>query len=178
MEAIAPVDVLRRGGVDVKTVSITESRTVLSSHGIEVRADLVRSEFESSLSNVKVGKNDVMIFPGGGLGSRNLAADKPLIELMKSQWVLGGTIAAICAAPGLVCSQMSPLSGLRFTCYEGFEKYLIEKKAVHVPDKGVVRDGRLITARSMAYAVEFGLEILKPLRGESVAAEVRDKLLF
>lgn len=177
VEALATLDILRRGGVDVKTVSITENRLVRSSHGVRVEADWIRSEFEEGLSKVRVGKNDVMIFPGGMPGTKNLAADKPLMELMKRQWVLGGTIAAICAAPGLVASQLSPLAGLRVTCYDGFEKPLLKKKAV-VTGEGVVCDGRLITGRSMGHAVEFGLAVLAHLKGRETATQVRESLLF
>lgn len=177
VEALAPLDILRRGGVDVKTVSVTEDRPVLSSHGVRIEADLVRSEFEASLNKVKVGRHDMMVFPGGSLGSRNLAADKPLMELMKQHWVMGGSIAAICAAPGLVASQLDPIAGLRVTCYEGCEKQLLRKKALYTRE-GVVRDGRLITGRSMAHAVEFGLTLLAFLKGPETAAQVRESLLF
>ena len=177
MEAVATRDVLLRGGVDVKTVSITEERTVTSSHGLAVRADLVRSEFDAGLGGVKVGRGDVMIFPGGMPGTRNLAADKALMDLMKTRYVQGCTVAAICAAPGLVASQLNPLFGKRFTCFEGFQAPMLEKGAVFTPE-GAVIDGRLITGRGAGHAVAFGLAILEYLKGAETAEKVRAGLML
>lgn len=177
MEAVATRDVLLRGGVDVKTVSITEDRSVTSSHGLTVQADLVRSEFEASLNKVKVGKGDVMIFPGGMPGTKNLAADKDLMDLMKNQYVLGCTVAAICAAPGLVASQLNPLYGKKFTCFEGFQDKMVRKGAVFTPESAVV-DGRLITGRGAGHAVNFGLAILRHLKGAEAAEKVKEGLML
>ena len=177
MEAVATRDVLLRGGVDVKTVSITEERSVTSSHGLTVQADLVRSEFEASLNKVKVGKGDVMIFPGGMPGTKNLAADKELMGLMKNQYVLGCTVAAICAAPGLVASQLNPLYGKRFTCFEGFQEPMLRKGAVFTGESAVV-DDRLITGRGAGHAVNFGLAILRHLKGAEVADKVKEGLML
>ena len=177
MEAVATRDVLLRGGVDVKTVSITEERSVTSSHGLTVQADLVRSEFEASLNKVKVGKGDVMIFPGGMPGTKNLAADKELMGLMKNQYVLGCTVAAICAAPGLVASQLNPLYGKRFTCFEGFQEPMLRKGAVFTGESAVV-DDRLITGRGAGHAVNFGLAILRHLKGAEAAEKVKEGLML
>lgn len=177
MEAVATRDVLLRGGVDVKTVSVTEDRSVTSSHGLTVQADLVRSEFEASLNKVKVGKGDVMIFPGGMPGTKNLAADKDLMDLMKNQYVLGCTVAAICAAPGLVASQLNPLYGKKFTCFEGFQDKMVRKGAVFTPESAVV-DGRLITGRGAGHAVNFGLAILRHLKGAEAAEKVKEGLML
>lgn len=177
MEAVATRDVLLRGGVDVKTVSITEERSVTSSHGLTVQADLVRSEFEASLNKVKVGKGDVMIFPGGMPGTKNLAADKELMELMKNQYVLGCTVAAICAAPGLVASQLNPLYGKRFTCFEGFQEPMLRKGAVFTGESAVT-DDRLITGRGAGHAVNFGLAILRHLKGAEAAEKVKEGLML
>ena len=177
MEAVATRDVLLRGGVDVKTVSVTEDRSVTSSHGLTVQADLVRSEFEASLNKVKVGKGDFMIFPGGMPGTKNLAADKDLMDLMKNQYVLGCTVAAICAAPGLVASQLNPLYGKKFTCFEGFQDKMVRKGAVYTPESAVV-DGRLITGRGAGHAVNFGLAILRHLKGAEAAEKVKEGLML
>ena len=177
MEAVATRDVLLRGGVDVKTVSVTEDRSVTSSHGLTVQADLVRSEFEASLNKVKVGKGDVMIFPGGMPGTKNLAADKDLMDLMKNQYVLGCTVAAICAAPGLVALQLNPLYGKKFTCFEGFQDKMVRKGAVYTPESTVV-DGRLITGRGAGHAVNFGLAILRHLKGAEAAEKVKEGLML
>ncbi|MBR1706695.1 MAG: DJ-1/PfpI family protein [Bacteroidales bacterium] len=177
MEAIGTRDVLVRGGVDVKTVSLDGKREVTSSHGTTVRADMVRSEFDTQPGRELADRKDVLIFPGGMPGSKFLAGDRPLMELMKRHYVLGGTVAAICAAPGLVASQLSPLSGIRFTCFDGFERYMTEKGAVYTPESTVV-DGHLITGRGAGHAIAFGLAILAYLEGEEAAAKVRAGLML
>jgi 4-methyl-5(b-hydroxyethyl)-thiazole monophosphate biosynthesis len=165
MEAIATRDVLLRGGVDVQTVSINEDPFVTSSHGITVSVDLTRDDFNDDCPAV-------MIFPGGMPGSKNLAACTPLIELMREHYAAGGTVAAICAAPGLVLSQLDDWKGKAFTCFEGFQDALIAKGAVYTPEPAV-RAGRIVTGRSAGHAVSFALEILRGIRGDEAAAKVR-----
>ena len=170
MEAIATRDVLLRGGVDVQTVSINEDPFVTSSHGITVSVDLTRDDFDDDLPAV-------MIFPGGMPGSKNLAADRALMALMRKCYENGGIVAAICAAPGLVCSQLDDVSGKRFTCFEGFQDPMIAKGAVFTPESAVV-DGRLITGRGAGHAVNFGLAILGALKGDEVVARVKAGLML
>ena len=170
MEAIATRDVLLRGGVDVRTVSITEDPFVTSSHGITVSVDLTRDEYEGM-------KPDVMIFPGGMPGTKNLAADKGLMAQMRDCYAEGGIVAAICAAPGLVFSQLDDVAGKRFTCFEGFQEPMMAKGAVFTPESAVV-DGRIITGRGAGHAVAFGLAILEVLKGVETAAKVRAGLML
>lgn len=177
MEALGTRDVLLRGGVDVKTVSVTEEPWVVSSHGLAVEADLVRSDFFDLESREKVEKDDLLIFPGGMPGSRHLAEDEELVRLAQEQYAKGGSIAAICAAPGLVVSQLSPLTGLRFTCFEGFQQPLIDKGAIYTPESTVVC-GRIITGRGAGHAVAFGLAIVAYLKGAETAAKVKAGLML
>ena len=170
MEAIATRDVLLRGGIDVQTVSINEDPFVTSSHGITVSVDLTRDDFDDDLPAV-------MIFPGGMPGSKNLAADKALMALMRRCYAQGGIVAAICAAPGLVCSQLDDVAGKRFTCFDGFQDPMIAKGAVYTPESAVV-DGRLITGRGAGHAVNFGLAILGALKGDETVARVRAGLML
>ena len=170
MEAIATRDVLLRGGVDVQTVSINEDPFVTSSHGITVSVDLTRDDFEGE-------EPEVMIFPGGMPGSKNLAADKALMALMRKCYAGGGIVAAICAAPGLVASQLEDVAGKRFTCFEGFQDAMIAKGAVYTPESAVV-DGQLITGRGAGHAVNFGLAILETLKGKEAADRVRAGLML
>ena len=170
MEAIATRDVLLRGGIDVQTVSINEDPFVTSSHGITVSVDLTRDDFDDDLPAV-------MIFPGGMPGSKNLAADKALMALMRKCYKHGGIVAAICAAPGLVCSQLDDVAGKRFTCFDGFQNPMIAKGAVYTPESAVV-DGRLITGRGAGHAVNFGLAILGALKGDETVARVRAGLML
>ena len=170
MEAIATRDVLLRGGVDVQTVSITEDPFVTSSHGITVSVDLTRDDYEDDLPAV-------MIFPGGMPGTKNLAADKALMAQMRKCYANGGLVAAICAAPGLVVSQLDDVAGKRFTCFEGFQDPMIAKGAVFTPESAVV-DGRLITGRGAGHAVNFGLAILGVLKGDETVARVKAGLML
>ena len=170
MEAIATRDVLLRGGVDVQTVSITEDPFVTSSHGITVSVDLTREDYEDDCPAV-------MIFPGGMPGSKNLASDKALMAQMRKCYANGGIVAAICAAPGLVASQLDDVAGKRFTCFEGFQDPMIAKGAVFTPESAVV-DGQLITGRGAGHAVNFGLAILEALKGKETADHVRAGLML
>ena len=161
VEALATNDVLRRGGIDVNIVSIYDEYTVESSHGINVNADLMLENLNTGASGTT--EKDVMIFPGGMPGTRNLAACEPLMKAMKAHYAAGGTVAAICAAPGLVLSQLGDaLKGAEVTCFDGFESCLEAEGATFVP-KPAVRSERIITGRSAGHAVSFALEILRLL---------------
>ena len=175
MEAIATRDVLVRGGVDVRLVSITDEYIVESSHGVQVSVDNCREDFEFDEAGTT--RDDVMIFPGGMPGTKHLAEDADIMHLMREHYEAGGTVAAICAAPGLVASQLDNVEGLRFTCFDGFQGPMIAKGAEYVPE-GVVVDGHLITARGAGWAVEFGLAIVEYLKGSETAAKVRAGLML
>jgi 4-methyl-5(b-hydroxyethyl)-thiazole monophosphate biosynthesis len=177
MEALATRDVLVRGGIDVRTVSITEDPTVVSSHGVSLWADMTYDEYCDEAGDGPAVREDVMVFPGGMPGSRHLAEHADLVDRMKRHYAEGGTVAAICAAPGLVLSQLDPLRGVRFTCFEGFQGPMLEKGAVYEPESVVV-DGRIITGRGAGHAVNFGLHILSYLKGQAEADRVREGLML
>ncbi len=172
VEALATNDVLRRGGVDTQLVALTDDLIIESSHGVLVEAEACLPELDTDQDGTTA--EDVMIFPGGMPGSRNLAACSPLIDLMRNHIAAGGTLAAICAAPGLVLSQLKRayLEDVEFTCFDGFQDALIEKGAIFTP-KPAVRSGRIVTGRSAGHAVAFALEILRGLKGDAVADQVR-----
>lgn len=177
IEALATADVLRRGGVDVELVSITEEPFVVSSHRVAVGVD---SSFDFFILNVDRGvatEKDVMIFPGGMPGTKNLASCAMLMELMQDHYDAGGTVAAICAAPGLVLGRLDGIEGKRMTCFDGFETILESRGAQFVP-KPAITDGRVITGRSAGHAIAFGLEILRKVKGEEVAEQVRHSLML
>ena len=181
MEALATRDVLLRGGIPVVTVSITDEYLVESSHGLQVTSDTSWADLE--VMEPGTDARDVMIFPGGMPGSKNLAQHAELLEILRDHWSRGGTVAAICAAPGLVVSQL-PISGRKFTCFDGFEEAPIAAGAVYTPE-GTVTDSpsgagapALITGRGAGWAVEFGLAILSYLKGPEAAAKVRSALML
>lgn len=177
IEALATLDVLRRGGVDVKTVSVLYDKFVTGSHKTTVVADMTYGEFKAEVQLDGTDESDVMIFPGGMPGTRNLAENGEIINFMRLHYAEGGAVAAICAAPGLVVSQLPSLQGKHFTCFDGFEDAPVARGGIY-EQKPAVRDGNLITGRGAGCAVEFGLAILAHLKGEEVAAAVRHSLML
>lgn len=164
IEALATLDVLRRGGVDVKTVSVLYDKFVTGSHKTTVVADMTYGEFKAEVQLDGTDESDVMIFPGGMPGTRNLAENGEIINFMRLHYAEGGAVAAICAAPGLVVSQLPSLQGKHFTCFDGFEDAPVARGGIY-EQKPAVRDGNLITGRGAGCAVEFGLAILAHLKG-------------
>lgn len=176
IEALATVDILRRGGVDVKTVSLNHNRIVNGAHGIPVVADWDRDEFDGCVI-LGSSPEDAMIFPGGLPGASNLAGDEYLMALMQKHFSEGGTVAAICAAPGLVASQLTGIEGKRFTCYDGFEENMMAQGAEYTGEPAEA-DGNLITGRGPGCAVEFALTVLAKIKGEEISEKVRAGLLI
>ena len=176
-EALTTVNMLRRGGVNVKTVSIYDDRSVTSSNRIPVVADMAFGEFRASTTFGPCLPTDVMIFPGGMPGSSNLAAFPKLMDIMLQHYEAGGTLAAICAAPSVVLGLLPTLEGKKMTCYDGFEEALQAKGAEYVKE-GVVVDGNIITGRGPGWAVEFGLAILSLIKGQETADKVKAGLML
>ncbi len=176
-EALTTVNMLRRGGVNVKTVSIYDDRIVTSSNRIPVVADMAFGEFRASTTFGACLPTDVMIFPGGMPGSSNLAAFSKLMDIMKQHYEAGGTVAAICAAPSVVLSLLPDIQGKKMTCYDGFEEALTAKGAEYIKE-GVVVDGTIITGRGPGWAVDFGLAILAHIKGQETADKVKAGLML
>ncbi|MBR5835800.1 MAG: DJ-1/PfpI family protein [Bacteroidales bacterium] len=176
-EALTTVNMLRRGGVNVKTVSIYDDRIVTSSNRIPVVADMAFGEFRASTSFGPCLPSDVMIFPGGMPGSSNLAAFGKLMDIMQQHYTEGGTVAAICAAPSVVLTLLPDLNGKKMTCYDGFEEALTAAGAEYIKE-GVIVDGQVITGRGPGWAQDFGLAILAKLKGQEVADKVKAGLMI
>ena len=176
-EALAAGDMLHRGGVDFKMVSINGSLGVKSSHGVHVLTDMTFSEFKNSVVLEGTTPTDVMIFPGGLPGSTNLAECKDLMDMMQKHYAEGGCVAAICAAPSVVLGLLPDLKGKKMTCYDGFEPALIEKGVEYTKD-GVAVDGNIITGRGAGFAVDFGLAIVAYLKGQDTADNVARSIML
>ena len=177
MEALAVCDVLRRGEVDVKLVGV-ERGTIVSSHGVNVVPDFCLEDLPEEEG--AAGEKDVMIFPGGMPGNMNNLMKQAqkctrLIAAARRHYAEGGSLAAICAAPGLVLSQIALPEGSKFTCFDGFQDPLIAKGCLFT-GAPAEKSGRIITGRSAGHAVAFGLEILKVLKGEETVAKVSHSL--
>lgn len=160
IEALAPVDLLRRAGLDVKTVGVSGS-FVEGAHGIRVECDALPDDID--LKRVTMA-----IFPGGMPGATNLDASPFTDEVIKAVTENGGHLAAICAAP-LVFGRRGLLRGRAATCYPGFEG---ELTGASITDAPVVTDGNITTARGMGVATEFGLELISLTRGKDVADKI------
>lgn len=169
IEALGTIDVLRRGGAEVKTVSIYNRREVKGAHEVTVIAD-------SLLKEIKGEEAEVLIFPGGMPGALNLSECEPLMEMLRRHFERQKPIAAICAAPALVLGKLPLKKDIHMTCYPGFEKYL---PGIQVLEEGVVVDGNIITGKGPGFALAFGLKILAYLKGSECAAdEVAEGMLL
>ena len=173
IEALGTLDILRRGGIPSTTVTINDTPEVTSAHGVTVLSECLLDEFLDEGADLE----DILIFPGGLPGASNLAECKPLIAYARTHFQHGGAVGAICAAPGLVVSQLPGIEGKKVTCYDGFEGHLEEKGACYTGES-VVTDGQLITGRGPAFALEFGLAIVSFLKGPEKAAEIRKGMLL
>ncbi len=161
IEAVTPIDFLRRGGVEVYMAGVTGS-VVKGSHGISLTAD-------GSLSNAP-GDADAIVIPGGMPGAENLACSTDVLNLIESVFGKGGLVAAICASPGVVLGRLSVLNHRKATCYPGFQEHF-PSDAVY-SDASVVIDDNLITGRGVGSAAAFALEILRYLSGDEAADNI------
>lgn len=168
IEALTCVDVLRRAGIPVKTVSISESLQVKGAHDITVKADHL---FDSTLFN----DPEWLILPGGLPGADNLYNFAPLQGLLKRHNDADGKIAAICAAPGAVLGKLGILKGKKATCYPGFEELMEGAEAMQQP---VVADGNIITGNGPANAMLWALYIVRATIGENEAVKVGNGMLM
>ena len=164
-EALAPLDILRRAGLEVKTVGIGGD-LITGAHGITVKADMPDVLFRDS-------NPDMVILPGGMPGTKNLDASPVVEAALDAAYRADAFIAAICAAP-MVLGKRGLLNQKRAICYPGFEKFL---DGAFLADRRVVRDGKIITAAGMGVAVQFGLELVRALRDDETAENIRAAIL-
>lgn len=164
VEALAPVDLLRRAGAQLRTVGVG-GRRIKGSHGIEVAADLEESE-------VSPDDMELIILPGGMPGTKNLEASRTVRMCLETCARRGRRIAAICAAPSIL-GHLGLLKGHRAVCFPGYEN---ELGADEVPMDPVCVSGTIITARGAGVAVEFGLKIIEELFGAEKSLEIRKKI--
>ena len=168
VEALTAVDVLRRAGMPVKTVSITSALQVKGAHGVIVSADVL-------YDNTMFRDAAWLILPGGLPGADNLHDYSPLIGLLRNQLESNrGRIAAICAAPAVVLGAEGMLRGRRATCYPGFESKLLGAEYVDAP---VVRDDKFVLGNGPANALLWALTIVEEELGQEKAANVANGML-
>ncbi len=168
VEALIPIDVLRRGGIDVTTVSVMGDYLVESAHGVRMMADTL-------IEDVDVSDADLLFLPGGMPGASNLFAHKGVCEAVKAQAEKGKKVAAICAAPAVVLGQLGILKGKRATCYPGFE-HLLEGATY---TGGLVSiDGNITTGEGPAAAFPFAYELLAQLVDKQTAEQISEGMRF
>jgi 4-methyl-5(b-hydroxyethyl)-thiazole monophosphate biosynthesis len=166
-EAITPVDLLRRAGIDCVTVSLAEEKLVPSSRRIPVLAD--RSWDEMDFDGC-----DGVVLPGGLSGTERLTADARVEALLRRYGESGKLTAAICAAP-TVLAKAGLLAGRRAICYPGLEDRLT---GAEVCCESVVRDGTVITSRGMGTSVPFGLALVEYFLGKDKADTLAAKIVY
>ena len=167
VEGLAPVDILRRGGVDIKTVSVTGSEYVETSHGITIKADL-------TIENADLSDADMLLLPGGLPGATNLRDHEGVCAALKAQAAKGGRIGAICAAP-LVLGHIGLLEDRYATCYPGFEKFMT---GAHYTHNLFTIDGNIITGKGPGASFEYGYTLVTLLKGERVAEALKKGMMY
>ena len=168
IEALAPVDILRRGGVEVTTISINDGIEVESAHGVTVLAD---TTFDSvgDMSDA-----DMLVLPGGMPGAKNLNEHEGVRRALLRQQEEGKRIAAICAAP-LVLGGLGLLQGRKATCYPGFEGTLTGATYTAEP---VTADGNITTGKGPGAAMAFGYKLLSYFTDEATVEALKQGMMF
>lgn len=167
IEAIAPVDIMRRAGLDVRTVSIYDTPVVSGAHSVPVQADMTLGQVDFSLV-------ELMVLPGGLPGATNLDACAPLREALQKHAGEGKPVAAICAAP-LVLGHLGLLRGKKATCYPGVEP---ELEGAQCTGALVEVDGNVVTGKGPAATFEFGFALVELLRDQEASMPLRDGMLY
>ena len=166
MEAIAPCDILRRGGVEVQLAGIGGT-LIEAGHGVRVQADC-------RVEDLKLASTDMVILPGGIPGTPNLAENKTVTDTCVSFAQAGKKVAAICAAPS-VLAQLGLLEGRKATAHSGFQDQLA---GAEVLDAEVVVDGNITTSYGLGGAIPFALELVRQLAGQAEADRIRNAIAY
>ncbi len=165
IEALTPLDMLRRAGIEVTSVSINTDHTVTGAHGIKVIADRV-------IDDMPITDIDMVILPGGLPGADNLRLAPKVNAFIDEAVNLNKFVCAICAAPRIL-GEKGLLKGKNAVCYPGFEQYL---DGANVVDAGCVRDGKIITSKGMGKATEFSLSLIEALKDKETAEKIRNSI--
>ena len=168
VEALIPVDVWRRGGLEVVTVSTTEFPLVQTAHGVNIEADIMFEQGDFSDA-------DLLFLPGGMPGASNLFAHKGVCKAIVDQFVAGKKVAAICASPAVVLAPLGILEGKRATCYPGFEKDL---EGATYTGQLVTVDGNVTTGEGPAAAFPFAYDLLGQLTSPQKANQIAEGMRF
>ena len=166
-EAIAPLDLLRRAGVEIQTVGIN-GKLIYGGHGIGIEADITLEEVDPSAA-------EMVILPGGLGGVASARASQKALALLSAAWKNDKFVAAICAGP-TVLADLGITSGKNATCYPGCEDGM--GNAVIADRAACVRDGKLITGTSAGCAIAFGLALIEALKGPDAAKQIAEQIVI
>lgn len=167
IEAIAPLDLLRRAGVEVLTVGLN-GKTVYGSHGIGIEADITLAQMDLTVL-------EMIVLPGGLKGVASVSACPEALGALRFAYENNKFVAAICAGP-TVLAELGITDGKRATCYPGCEEKM--GSANMLPDAAAVRDGNIITGTSAGCAIPFGLELVAALKGQDTADRVKEQIVI
>jgi len=165
-EAIAPLDLLRRAGVEVRTVGLN-GKVIYGSHGIGVEADI-------EISQLDLTDLEMIVLPGGLGGVASIRGCQAAMEAVRYAYENGKYTAAICAGP-TVLADLGIVNGKNATCYPGCEGQMGSANMVNA---AAVTDGKLITGTSAGCAVPFGLALIAALKGQEEANRIADQIVI
>lgn len=166
VEGLTVVDLVRRAGIELKTVSVMGRIEVTGAHGIEVKADCLFEDMKEPA--------EMLILPGGVPGTPNLKAHKGLQQLICKSAEQGIYLAAICAAP-TVYGELGLLKGKKATCYPGLENGLLGAEVVY---DNVAADGNFITSRGVGTAIDFSLKLVELLKNKAEADKIAKAIVY
>ncbi|MDE5895664.1 MAG: DJ-1/PfpI family protein, partial [Muribaculum intestinale] len=170
IEALAPVDVMRRAGMEVFTVSMTDKRLVRGATGNNIVADM-------GISDLDPEQIDWLVFPGADKSEDAVNLDESLNNIVKDHWDKGGNIAAICAAPALILGPLGIIKGVKATGYP-FLKEDLERNGGIYSDESVVIGDRMITSKGPGTTLEFALAIVRKAKGPETEKALREGMVI
>ncbi|MDR2313755.1 MAG: DJ-1/PfpI family protein [Spirochaetaceae bacterium] len=174
VEAVSPIDYLRRAGIEVVSAAISKERKVTGAHGIPFTADTSIPDLQEQGKFTPASWDGVFV-PGGLPGASNLAACSAAGEFYREMAGAGKLVAAICASPAVFLAPLGLLKDKRFTCFPGTEKQV--KDGTWLSQR-VVRDGNLVTSRAAGTAAEFALALIEKLAGAEAAKKLKEEVLL
>ena len=166
-EAIAPLDLLRRAGVEIATVGIN-GKVVYGSHHIGIEADL-------ELGQMDLSRLDMIVLPGGLGGVASIKASEKALDAVRFAYENGKYVAAICAGPTIL-AQLGITDGKNATCYPGCESQM--GSAIIHENAAAVTDGKIITGTSAGCAIPFGLQLIAALKGQEAADAIARQIVI
>ena len=170
IEALAPLDLLRRADVEAATVSLTGDLLVRGGHGIVVQADMIFDQIDFM-------SMEMLVLPGGGGGVASIANTPAAMDLIRRACEEKKLIAAICAAPSLL-AELNIIDGRQAVCHPTVSEKVEAAGGNLLQDISVVRDGNLITGKAAGASIEFGLELVAALRNRKISEEMRDAIFY